>query len=173
MSAYRRSNIKEKEESISSVSTHEQRINKIFERLTDIRSGVELEKDRRMEELTDRLEDLFDRMKDFGETAEMGLTALKEDITTLEELVDRSHTVNGRERNQESKKLQDRCSYEIESEMINRKESETAISRLLDDKCNNIALQIIQQSKKREAAINDLKESLACDLPRLSAELQE
>lgn len=33
-------------------TANEQRINKIFERLTDIRSGVELQKDRRLEQTT-------------------------------------------------------------------------------------------------------------------------
>ena len=57
--------------------------------------------------------------------------------------------------------------------MVDRKESEIAISRLLEEKCNVIAAQIIQQNQKREETVADLKSSLASDLPRLSAEIQE
>lgn len=77
----------------------------------------------------------------------------------------------GRERWQEVKKLQDRHSFLIESEMIERKESEMAITRMLDDKCSGIVGQILQQSRKRDQAIGDLKGSLSQDLPRLSSEM--
>jgi len=57
--------------------------------------------------------------------------------------------------------------------MVERKESEIAISRLLDEKCNGIILQILQQNKQREEAVADLKSSLASDLPRLSSEIND
>lgn len=55
--------------------------------------------------------------------------------------------------------------------MIERKESEMAITRMLDDKCSGIVGQILQQSRKRDQAIGDLKGSLSQDLPRLSSEM--
>eukprot|EP01015_Nassula_variabilis_P021329 TRINITY_DN3784_c0_g1_i2.p2 TRINITY_DN3784_c0_g1~~TRINITY_DN3784_c0_g1_i2.p2 ORF type:complete len:248 (-),score=36.43 TRINITY_DN3784_c0_g1_i2:88-831(-) len=156
-------------------SPQKERISKISARLSEIQIMSENEKQVRLESAEQRLHTLEDKVSEFQDNCNKKLAQFRDQVTRVqrsveEEISNREFGVESRDR--ELGELENRLFGMIETVGQSRKESESKILRLIDEKFNQIRNDLFKESKIRVETLDQISQSLESDIPRISETLQ-
>ncbi|CAD8079352.1 unnamed protein product [Paramecium sonneborni] len=152
------------------ISPSSGRIQKISEKLSTIQIGVENERFQKLEQAEQRIQQAEDAFNEFQEQIFTKLNGLRDQLGKLQKQVEEDKLAKeqaNETKNREVSALEKKFENAIENETQARKEGESKVLRLLEDKTALLRTEVQKETASRVDAIEGIHQGLQNDLPKI------
>ena len=153
-----------------------ERIQRLSDRLSNLQTGLESEKQSRLEVLNSKLRSVDEKLTSNSDVSAKKFQSMKETLTKISKSIEEEKRLRDKifdDKDTELRELDLHVQSLIETESQHRVEDEMRIIRTFEDKFSTLKDEIIRESKSRIENEVNLKKYLEMDIPKLFESLKE
>jgi hypothetical protein len=157
-------------------SAYYERIQRLSDRLSSLQTGLESEKQSRLDVLNSKLRSIDEKLTTNSEASAKKFHSMKEMLTKLTKTMEDERRMRDKifeDKDSELRELDLNIQSIIETESQHRVEDEMKIIRTFEEKFSSMRDEIIRESKSRVENEVNLKKYLELDIPKLFEGLKE
>jgi len=152
-------------------SPHKQKIERIAEKLNNVHITPENERNSKIDLLENRSKNLEEKITEYVESNNKRVNLLRDQIQKIQRMLEeekdhREQVLQAKYRDMAN--LETKFSQLIEGEINARKESDSRLIRLVDERFNGLRTELVRESKLRAENIDLVNNTLEADLPKLN-----
>lgn len=150
------------------------RMAKISEKLSGMNLKFDQERVFRLDQVETRLRNVDDRYVEFQDSLQSRNNQLREQLQKLQKTIEEERALRDSQLDSKVKEImtiEQKYSYLIEQEIRGRKESESKLSRQVDERWNGLKMELLRGSKIRAEETESLSNCVQNDMGRISEAL--
>mmetsp|Transcript_7837 Transcript_7837/g.11558 ORF Transcript_7837/g.11558 Transcript_7837/m.11558 type:complete len:253 (-) Transcript_7837:801-1559(-) len=152
-----------------------ERIQKISERLSNIRSNVGQEKVSRIDDLERRYQSLESQMWENNETNSQKFSALRDQTCKVQKLIEEEQNTRETLFEEKSKQLeqtQESLQELLQAEITARRETENRLVNYLEEKAAKVRNEILNSGRLHSSELEEVKSKVQTELPGMEDEVR-
>eukprot|EP00828_Plagiopyla_frontata_P047830 TRINITY_DN895_c0_g1_i5.p1 TRINITY_DN895_c0_g1~~TRINITY_DN895_c0_g1_i5.p1 ORF type:complete len:211 (-),score=24.72 TRINITY_DN895_c0_g1_i5:165-797(-) len=154
---------------------YQDRITKISQKLNNIQSGKDNEKAQKLDANEIKLKQLEEQFYEFQDVLDNRLQGLKENLIKIHHLIDgqkQNREMAFEQKMKEIQQIDQKFTYAIDQETIQRKEGENKFIRIINDKSATIRTEVIKENQIRNENLDTLNQCLESDFYKLNEDIK-
>jgi uncharacterized phage-like protein YoqJ len=146
------------------------RVRRLSERLSSMQITLDSERTSRYTDIEKRLDNLEKEFSDLSEQSNKKFTFLKDNILKIEKRVDEEFQLRDQffqSKSAEINSFQDEMQESLSKYLKGKKENESKIYKIIEDKFEGLKLKLIEESKNFKESEAEAKSCIEQDVPKL------